>query len=329
MTRWLNPFDFLFNLAVVTLKPFKPTAQHRLIGIELGSLPRPKSAFILASAIVFFLFLLNIFLNSFSADYRIFLRDTASYYNTGSLMPLFHLAGELTGEVGVILRFAGACILLIFAAILVRKSTFSWTLLAKAVLFEGIYYLFNIVFIAYLLVRGNAITYYGAAASYLLQLLFVTPVFIVLYFKLKSSNRDIKEVAKWVAFAIIGFVFALWAKHFLLAIYALPMDFSIPTFAFGFVNSVFTLLIAGLIMIVVLAPVYKKKTILFNSNGFGGALILAGFYAIIFLVISLFNMEYMRWISLIDWWTIVFVVLGIGFLIIRKGNGHDGKQITY
>ena len=92
----------------------------------MSSLTRPKSAFILAAALVFFVFLLNIFLNSFFADYRIFLRDTASYYNTGSLMPLFHLAGELTGEVGVILRFAGACILLTFAARLVWKKPVSW-----------------------------------------------------------------------------------------------------------------------------------------------------------------------------------------------------------
>ena len=85
----------------------------------MSRLPRPKSAFILATALVFFVFLLNIFLNSFFADYRIFLRDTASYHNTGSLMPLFHLAGELTGEVGVILRFAGACILLTFTSLII------------------------------------------------------------------------------------------------------------------------------------------------------------------------------------------------------------------
>jgi len=288
----------------------------------LSSLIRPKSAFILAAALVFFVFLLNIFLNSFFADYRIFLRDTASYYNTGSLMPLFHLAGELTGEVGVILRFAGACILLTFAARLVWKKPVSWSLLRKAVLLEGIYYLFNIVFVTYLFVKGGALANYGAATSYLAQMLFVTPIFLMLYLNLKSKNVDNKEVAKWGALAITGFIFALWAKHFLLAIYALPLDFSNLTFAIGFVNSAFTLLLAGIIMIVVLMPVYKKKTTLFNPKGLGAALILTGLYATIFLVISLFNIEYSRWISLIDWWTIVFVVLGIGFLIVKKSNEY-------
>jgi hypothetical protein len=31
-------------------------------------------------------------------------------------------------------------------------------------------------------------------------------------------------------------------------------------------------------------------------------------------------MEYMRWITLIDWWTIIFVVLGVGFLFVNKSK---------
>jgi hypothetical protein len=237
-------------------------------------------------------------------------------------MPLFHLAGELTGEVGVILRFAGACILLTFTAVLVWKKTVSLPFLRKAVLLEGIYYIFNIVFIAYLFVRGGNLANYGAASSYLAQMLFVTPIFLTLYFKLKRKNVDKKEVAKWGALAITGFIFALWAKHFLLAIYALPLDFSNLTFIIGFVNSALTLSIAGVIMIGVLMPVYKRRTTLFNPKGLGAALILAGLYAIIFLVSSLFSIEYSRWISLIDWWTVVFVVLGVGFLIAKKSNEY-------
>ena len=224
----------------------------------MSKLPRPKSVFILVTASVFFVFMLNIFLNSFLADYRIALRDTASYYSTGSLMPLFHLAGELTGEVGVILRFIGACFLLAFAVMLVWKKTVSWSFLRKAVLLEGIYYLFNIVFIAYLFVKGNAFANYGAATSYLTQMLLVTPIFLTLYFKLKR-NAEIQEVAKWGALAIVGFIFALWSKHFLLALYALPLNFSIPSFLVGFLNSALTLLIAGIIMLIVFSASLQEK----------------------------------------------------------------------
>jgi hypothetical protein len=279
---------------------------------------RPYSAFILFVALVFFIFLLNIFLNSFFADYRIAIRNIASYQSTGSLSPLFHLGSEITGEVGVILRFTGACIMLTFAFILAWKRTFSKSILRKAILLEGIYYLFNIPFIVYLFTRPYALVNYGAATSYLAQILLVTPIFLIFYFKLKKEKSDTTELAKWGSLAIVGFVFALWAKHFLLAIYALPLNFSNLTFTAGFLNSVLTLLVAGIILLLVLMPLYRKKSMVLNTKGLGIALIVAGLYALDFLVISLFNIQYARWISLIDWWTIVFVLLGIGFLIVKK-----------
>jgi hypothetical protein len=292
----------------------------------MSRLLRPKAPFIFVAVLTFFIYLLIIFVNSFPADYRIAINDTTRFSSSGSLMPLFHLGSELTGEVGVILRFAGACILLAFATTLLLKKTVSLTLLRKAVLLEGIYYLFNIPFIVYLFVRANtstatpaaAISYSGAAISYSAQILLVTPIFLMLYFKLKSKDFEISDVAKWGALAVTGFIFALWAKHFLLAIYALPLDFSNFTFLIGFLNSALTLFVAGIIMIVVLMPLYRKKSTLFNTKAFGAALILAGLYAIVFVFIALFNIAYMRWINLIDWWTMILVVLGIGFLILNK-----------
>jgi len=289
----------------------------------MGSLAKPKSIFILVTVLVFFVFLLNMFLNSFPADYRIFLRDTGSYYSTGSLMPLFHLAGELTGEVGVILRFVGVCILLTFAVTLAWKKSFSWSLLTKAVLLEGIYYAFNIVFIVYLFVKGNVFANYGAATSFLTQILFVTPIFVTLYLKLKNKNFDNKEITKWGALASIGFIFALWSKHFLLALYALPLNLSNPVFFVGFLNSVLTFLTAGIIMIAVLRPLYMKKSSSFNTKGFGAALIIAGLYAIVFVGLALFSPEYRSWIPMIDWWTFAFVIMGTGFLTIKKVKTED------
>ncbi len=234
-------------------------------------------------------------------------------------MPLFQLGSELTGEVGVVLRFAGAFILLSFVVLLFLEKRGSWSFLRKAVLLEGIYYLFNNPFIFYLLVRTNASTAtYGAAISYSLQILFVTPIFVALYFKLRDKNFEISEVTKWGALAVTGFIFGLWAKHFLLGIYALPLDFSNLTFLVGFLNSALTMLSAGIIMIVVLMPLYRKKSASFNTKALGAALILSRLYAIIFVLIALFNVEYMRWISLIDWWTMIFVVVGIGFLILKR-----------
>ena len=224
----------------------------------------------------------------------------------------------MTGEVGVILRFGGASVFLAFAITLIWKKTFSKSLLRKAILLEGIYYLFNIPFIIYLFARPYTFATYGAATSYLAQLLFVTPIFLTLYFKLKSEHLETAELAKWISLAIIGFVFALWVKHFLLALYALPLNFSNLSFTVGFLNSFLTLLVAGIILIIDLMPLLRKKSMVFNTKGFGIALIIAGLYAVVFLVISLFNTQYARWISLIDWWIIGFIVLGVGFMFAKK-----------
>ncbi|HLN46539.1 MAG TPA: hypothetical protein VK209_12610 [Candidatus Sulfotelmatobacter sp.] len=292
----------------------------------MSGVAKPRLA-VFVVAVVFFVFMLIIFVNSFPADYRIANNDMGRYLSTGSLTPLFHLASELTGEVGVILRFVGACFFLATTYIFLRKKLVSWSILRKAVLLEGIYYLFNIPFIAYLFVRAFTspgassaaiLTYYGAAISYAGQILFVTPVFLMLYRKLSNSVHDRREIAKWGALAITGFILGLWVKHFMLAIYAIGIDFSSTFHAVGSLDSILTLLIAALIMIVIFIPLYRKTSIRFNAKVLGAAFIVAGLYATIYLLISLVDEQYMNWLSLIDWWTIIFIVLGLGFLIRRK-----------
>lgn len=286
----------------------------------MNGFPKSKAPFIFAVALAFFIYQLIILVNSFPADYRIANNDFARYSSTGSLMPIFHLGSELTGEVGVILRFAGVCCFLAFTILLLWKKTVSWSLLKKAVLLEGIYYLFNVPFIIYLFTRmDTSIASCGAAISYFAQILFVTPIFLVLYRKLKNSNFDDSEIAKWGALAVTGFIFGLWVKHFMLAIYALPLDFFNSIYLAGFLNSALTMLIAGMIMIATFMPLYRKKSMHFNSKALGIAFILAGLYTTIYVIIALFNPAYMNWISLIDWWSIIFVVLGIGFLVSKKG----------
>ena len=208
---------------------------------------------------------------------------------------------------------------MLFAATLVVKKALSWSLLRKSVLLEGLYYIFNVPFIIYLIARPNgSIATLGAAISYTAQLLLVTPIFLMLYLKLKGKNFDALSVAKWAAAAIVGFTFALWVKHFALAIYALPLVFNDVCFVVGFVNSVLTLLVAGVLMIVAFMPLLKKKSVVFNVKLFGVALILMGVYAIVFVAIALVKTDYLTWISLVDWWIIVMPVLGASLLLKEK-----------
>ena len=84
-----------------------------------------------------------------------------------------------------------------------------------------------------------------AGLSYLLQLLLVSPAFFMLYTKMRNSNASNAELYKWGAIGAIGFTLALWVKHLLLNLYALPMSLDDPILAIGFLNSALTMLFAG------------------------------------------------------------------------------------
>ncbi len=273
-----------------------------------------KSPFILIVAAAFFTYQLLILANSFGADFRLVQRLLPSALN-GNMASLMWLSSELTGEVGVILRFVGACLFLAFAAILLFKKTFSMSLLRKGVLLEGIYYLFNLPFIFYLLLgMGSSTASLGAALSYAGQLLIVTPIFLKLYLTLRKPNTEPKQVAQWIALAIIAFTFALWVKHFGLALYALPpFSWGDGVLMVGFVNSALTLLVAGLVMIAAFWSTIKKQGI-FKNRLFGVALILMGVYAAVFLIVCVLSPDYAVWVSLVDWWIIIMPVLGISLL---------------
>ncbi|HUU86435.1 MAG TPA: hypothetical protein VMX17_01610, partial [Candidatus Glassbacteria bacterium] len=162
------------------------------------------------------------------------------------------------------------------------------------------------------------LTYYGAAASYTAQLLFVTPIFLVFYGKLRSDNIDRSEIAKWSALGVTGFIFGLWIKHFMLAVYAIGIDFSSVSYMVGSLNSALTLLTAGIILIAVFMPLFKKISTNYNAKVLGVAFFAAGLYATIYLAVALVNEQYMNWLSLIDWWTIIFIGLGLGFIVHRQ-----------
>jgi hypothetical protein len=130
---------------------------------------KAKAPFIFVVVTAFLIYQLLLFVNSFLADYRLVQRLFGPAIN-GDVNSLTWLSSELTGEVGVILRFAGACIFLAFSATLLFKKTFSVSLLCKVVLLEGIYYLFNLPFIIRLLGgSSSSFTNLGAASLTLLN----------------------------------------------------------------------------------------------------------------------------------------------------------------
>ena len=288
-----------------------------------------KPKFILAVIMGFFIFQLFLFAKSFPAEYGVYL----GYLNQVPFKDPFWnsawFASELTGEVGLTLRFAGACFAIAFALMLVAKRQKNFTLLRKAVLFEGTHYLFTLPFIIFFFARPNtSIAHIEAGLSYLLQIVLVTPAFLVLYTKMKKQNLDNTELYKWIAIAIVGYTFALWVNHFFLNLYALPISLANPILLTGVLNSTFTILLAGLILSITLLPIIRKKQFNFNSKTLGAAFVLVGIYFVIYVAISFFNRSYMWFLTLTELWAISFVIMGVGFLAEkhqRTREDDDGR----
>ena len=235
---------------------------------------------VLASFFIYQLFLL---VNSFSAINRIYTIIAAdlNFWN------LLWFSSEASGEIGLIIRFAGACLLIAFSWTLLRKKTFSFSFFRKAVLLEGTYYLFYVPFIINLLIRPASDpttlrVYYETAISYTIQTVLVSGSFIVLYFKMRNQETYNPQILRWCAIAAVSFVFSLWIKHFMFNLYALPIDLANPILVIGLLNSTLTILAAATILLVTLIPVIRTQSAAINKKMIGLAFVLMGAYFVIY-----------------------------------------------
>ena len=275
-----------------------------------------KAPLIFSLAVVFFVFILFLFLRSFSAEYNIYLRYLDRVQTNDPFWTSFWFGSELTGEVGLILRFIGACSFLIFAYLLFTRKDFAFSHLKRAVILEGIYYLFMVPFILSLYLRPNTTTVnLEAGLSYTLQILFISPAFFMLYHKISKPVSDKVELFRWGAIAVVGFTFALWIKHFLFTLYALPINLNDPILLIGFLNSTLTIFTAGLILLASFLPMIRKHSLNFNVRTVGAGFFLIGLYFIVYFAISLFNQRYWDFMMLTELWALGFIIPGVGYLV--------------
>jgi len=278
-----------------------------------------KRPYIFAIALAFFIFALFLLLRSFPAEYNIYLTYLDRIQTSNQFWTTFWFGSELTGEVGLIIRFLGVCSFLAFAWILLRRGQPAFSYLKYAVLFEGIYYLFMIPFILSLYLRPNtSLVNLEAGLSYTLQILFISPAFLLLFFKLGKGNIDKTELFKLGALAVIGFTFALWIKHFLLMLYALPIDLSNPFLVLGSANATLTILFGGLILIACFLPILMKKSLTFNPKLAGVGFLLIGVHFLVYFAVSLFVQRYWDFMMLTELWALGFIMLSIGYIANRK-----------
>ncbi len=185
--------------------------------------------------------------------------------------------------------------------------------LRRAVLLQGVQYLFVLPFIV-LLFTGTSLASYQAAASYALQILIITPSFLMLYFSIKQPAGNQTKIFKWTALSITGFIFALWLKHFIFNFYALPINFQNSALIVGFLNSALTLLVASILTFVAFLPLIRGKTVWINSRLFGVALVLVGVYFGVYCCVCLFSVQYLTFLKLTELWAVSMPILGYAFI---------------
>jgi hypothetical protein len=270
--------------------------------------------------VAFFVYQLYLLLNSFPATFRIF-NFYLTHIQTGELFwSSVWFSSEFIGEIGLMVRFAGACFFVAFAWVLLRKKEVLLSRLRNAVLLEGTHFLFYIPFISYLYARPAVdaairVVYVETAVSYTIQTTLVFSSLIMLYFKMRRVNVDAAQLFKWGAIGITSYVFALWVKHFMLNLYALPINFADPVLLVGFLNSVLTMFAAALILLFAFVPVIRGERTEFSFKAVGIAFVLVGVYFVVYILVSLVNAGYLSFLALTELWAVAFVVAGAGLLI--------------
>jgi hypothetical protein len=150
----------------------------------------------------------------------------------------------------------------------------------------------------------------GVGLSYLIQALLIVPPLLMLSQKMRSAQNR-KSIKKWTCIAAPACVFALYFKYLLLWLDTLvpmgPKEATVAT-GVGAVNSVLTLLAAGLVTVVACYALWSKKR--FGMRLAGAALIGVGGFFVVYSLVAVFVPVYAWFWYLTDFWMVSLVVAG-------------------
>jgi len=90
-----------------------------------------------------------------------------------------------------------------------------------------------------------------------------------------------------------------------------------PVLQIGLLNSVFTLLLGGLVLLFAFLPAIREGELRFNSRVAGVGFLLVGLYFLVYVVISLLNQSYLSYLTLTELWAVSFIIPGTGLLVER------------
>jgi heme/copper-type cytochrome/quinol oxidase subunit 3 len=158
----------------------------------------------------------------------------------------------------------------------------------------------------------------GVGLSYLIQALLIAPTLLMLTQKMRSPQNP-KGIKKWACIAAPAYVFALYFKYLLLWLDTLvpmgPKEATLAT-AVGGVNSVLTLLVAGIVVAAACYLLSRGKQ--FGVRLAGVGVVLVGCFFLVDSLVAVFVPVYASFWYLTDFWMVSLPVLGAVILLADK-----------
>lgn len=223
---------------------------------------------------------------------------------------------EISGAIGTITRNIGI-ILGIIALYLLSLKNKSFTevkkLVSAALFIEAFYYfMVGVPSGTFMTTIGYGGQFVTLGISYFLQFLFTTPFLVILGLQIHRNKQNEIRFLKWVGFAFIGYIAALWLNSVFRWFDMISSD-GLSVFFKGLraVGSLNAFIGMSLAMIFSLVGVYylhksSKNTIKWASF----ALIMIGLHYIIYLVYSYFG-GMIGFVLIVEVWAIPLLGLGI------------------
>jgi hypothetical protein len=228
---------------------------------------------------------------------------------------------EVSGAIGTLVRSIGVVLGLVALYLLSAKNKSLMDvkkLLAGALFIEAFYYFMvgfpSGIFMTSVGYRGQYVT---LGVAYFLQFLFTTPFLVILGLKIYGYKQDAGDFIKWVGFAFVGYIGALWSNSVFRWFDMISTDglsvFFTGIRAVGALNAFLVMSLA--VVFGVLGFYYLLKGKKVASRWAGLALGMVGLHYLIYLVYSYFG-GMINFVMIVEVWAIP--LLGLGVSIVRK-----------
>jgi hypothetical protein len=152
----------------------------------------------------------------------------------------------------------------------------------------------------------------------LLQGFLLFPVLLFLSFKLKGNKTCI--TSKLIGIGFPSYVFVMWIKHAFFWFFALsPLGSQSGNLfeTFGAVNSLLTVLFAGLVSLVACLPLFQKKDTI-SLSLMGASLVLVGVHFALYFLVMFWVPVYFSFVGLTEFWMVALLIPGLVTLFKMK-----------